>query len=298
MTRDVTIELCDGMSEAVIRPDLGAAIASYGLIENGRHEPLFRPSARQAFAPFDLACNLLVPWSNRISQGGFAFEGRFHALEPNVPGEAFPIHGNGFSSPWRVIEQTSSSARLQLSSEGPGPFRYGADVSYGLGGGALTVGLSVTNEAAQSLPYGVGLHPWLPRTPATTLRAPAQEVWLEDERHLPTTRLSVTRRPGWDFATPRRLPPDWINNGFTGWSGSATIAWPERHLALDIEVSSPISFYLLYSPGAAANFFCFEPVSHVVDAHNLEGGPEKSGLVILAPGDTLSMRARFTPRRS
>jgi aldose 1-epimerase len=241
---------------------------------------------------------LLVPWSNRISQGGFAFEGRFHGLEPNVPGEAFPIHGNGFSSPWRVIEETSASAKLQLSSEGPGPFRYRAGVSYGLSGGALTVNLAVTNEAAQPLPYGLGLHPWLPRTPATTLRAPARHVWLEDERHLPTTRLPLASRPEWDFARHHRLPLDWINNGFTGWCGSATIAWPERHLALDIEVSSPTSIYLLYSPGAAADFFCFEPVSHVVDAHNLEGAPDASGLVILAPGDTLSMRARFCPRRS
>jgi aldose 1-epimerase len=304
MAGDATIKICDGISEAVILPSIGAALSSYGLIESGRQEPLFRStpplfrsSPASAPSPFDLACNLLVPWSNRISRGGFTFRGRFYPLEPNLPGEPSPIHGNGFSSPWQVIEHGPASAKLQLSSEGPGPFRYEAVVIYALSGGALTVDLAVTNLMTEPLPYGLGLHPWLPRTPATTLRAPAHEVWLEGERHLPTNRVSVVSRPEWDFAKHHALPPDWINNGFTGWSGSATIVWPERGLALDIDASPPISTYLLYSPGATADFFCFEPVSHSVDAHNLPGGPENAGLVVLAPGDTLSIRARFSPRR-
>ena len=295
MMEDAPIVICDGISEVVIRPDIGAAISSYSLIEGGHREPLFRNAPRHALSPFDLACNLLVPWSNRISRGGFSFRGRFHPLEPNLSGEAFPIHGNGFSSPWRTVEQTSASARLRLSSDGPGPFRYEAVVSYALEGGALTIDLSVTSRAREPLPYGVGLHPWLPRTAATTLLAPAEDIWLEDERHLPTNCVSVVSRPEWNFGTPHALPPRWINNGFTGWNGSATIFWPERGLALKIEASPPISRYVLYSPGAAADFFCFEPVSHAVDAHNLGGGPEKAGLVVLSPGGTLPMRARFSP---
>jgi aldose 1-epimerase len=302
MAGDATIAICDGISEAVILPHVGAALSSYGLIESGRQVPLFRTSpplfrTSPASSPFDLACNLLVPWSNRISRGGFTFRGRFHPLEPNLPGEPSPIHGNGFSSPWQVIERAAASSKLQLSSEGPGPFRYEAVVIYALDGGALTVDLSVTSLAAEPLPYGLGLHPWLPRTPATKLVAPAHEVWLEDERHLPTNRISLASRPEWNFATPHRLPPGWINNGFTGWSGSAEIVWPERGLALYIDASPPISKYVLYSPGATADYFCFEPVSHSVDAHNLSEGPEKAGLVVLAPGETLAMRVRFSPRR-
>jgi len=71
---------------------------------------LFRPCRDLARAgPFDLASNLLVPWSGRISGGGFPFDGLFHALAPNFPGEALPVHGNGFSSAWVVRDEDSAT---------------------------------------------------------------------------------------------------------------------------------------------------------------------------------------------
>lgn len=32
---------------------------------------------------------------------------------------------------------------------------------------------------------------------------------------------------------------------------------------------------------AAASFFCFEPVTHPINAHNLPGGPAANGLIVL-----------------
>jgi aldose 1-epimerase len=294
---DDAVVICDGVAEAVILPNVGAALSSYGLVEQGEREPLFRSAPGNAREPFDLACILLLPWSNRISGGGFRFGGRFHPLAANVPGEASPIHGNGFSSVWQLTGGSAGSAALRLVSEGPGPFRYEAEVKYALRNGALAVDLVVTSRAAEPLPFGLGLHPWLPRTAETTLRAPARDVWLEDERHLPTGRVPVHSRPQWDFGKPRPLPSGWINNGFVGWNGSATIAWPERKLALIVETSEPITTYLLYSPGNSANFFCFEPVSHPVDAHNLCDEPGEGGLVVLLPNGRLTARIHFSPRR-
>jgi aldose 1-epimerase len=294
---DDAVVICDGVAEAVILPSVGAALSSYALIEGAAREPLFRSAPGNAREPFDLACNLLLPWSNRISGGGFRFGGRFHALAANVPGEPSPIHGNGFSSVWQLSEAAGESATLRLASEGPGPFRYAAEVRYALRDGALTINLTVTNRAAEPLPYGLGLHPWLPRTAKTTLHAPAHDVWLEDGRHLPTGRVPVRSRAAWDFGKPGPLPSGWINNGFAGWNGSATLAWLERELALIVEASQPISTYLLYSPGASANFFCFEPVSHLVDAHNICDRPEDGGLVVLVPDGMLTAQVRFCPRR-
>ena len=54
--------------------------------------------------------------------------------------------------------------------------------------------------------------------------------------------------------------------------------------------------FILYSPGREAAFFCFEPVSHVVTAHNLPGGPEANGLVVLDPNEQMEFRCRFSPR--
>ena len=125
------ITIADGVAEAQIVPGLGAGLASYDLLAAAERTALFRPCRDLSRAgPFDLANNLLVPWSNRISGGGFHFGGAFHRLDPNLPEEPYPIHGNGFSSRWSIERSASDSAELSLRSEGPGPFRYEAHAAY------------------------------------------------------------------------------------------------------------------------------------------------------------------------
>jgi aldose 1-epimerase len=141
----------------------------------------------------------------------------------------------------------------------------------------------------------LGFHPWLPRTPGTVLRFHAEDVWLEDDRHLPIGRKAVVDVPEWDFSELRPLPADWINNAFGGWKGFAELHWPERCLSVGIEASEELSVCILYSPGEAASFLCFEPVSHPVNAHNLPA--EDNLLRRLVPGATMHASCRFAPRR-
>jgi len=293
-----TISLADGVAEVVIVPGLGAGLARYDLVAHGRREPLLRPCRDLArAAPFDLANILLVPWSNRISGGGFAFGGRFHPLQPNLVGEPMPIHGNGFSSAWTTVETSAVSACLTLDSDGPEPFKFVATVRYSLEQGALRVVLKVTNRGPDTLPFGLGLHPWFPRTPGTTLQARAAVVTLEDRLHLPNGQIAVTSREDWDFSAHRRLPDRWINNDFSPWDGHAEIIWSDRGLRLGIAAEDDLPAYILYSPASDADFFCFEPVTHLVDAHNRAGGPEANGLAILDHRDDLAIACRFVPTR-
>ena len=290
------VAISDGVAEAVIVPDLGAGLAAYDLVGASGRAPLFRPCRDLARAgPFDLALNLLVPWSNRISGGGFHFNGQFHPLVANVAGERFPIHGNGFSSRWRVERATAASAECSLRSDGPGPFRYEAGAAYALAAGALTMRLSVRNLGPAPLPFGLGFHPWIVRSARTRLKAKAGRVVLESDDHLPAGEAPVASRPEWDFAAPRELPSTWINNAFLGWDGRAEVLWPERKLKLDIDADPQLSTYVVYSPSVEAGFFCFEPVTHPVDAHNLPGGPQANGLAILAPGKGVAAACRFRP---
>jgi aldose 1-epimerase len=293
-----SLTLADGFAEAVVVPQLGAGLATYDLMAAGRRLPLFRPCRAIADAgPFDLANNLLLPWSNRISTRGFHLAGKFHPLEPNLPGEPYPIHGNGFSSVWTVETAAADRVELSLTSDGPGSFRYTARASYALEAGALTMSLAVVNRAAEPLPFGLGFHPWIVRTCETLLQAEAERVVFETNDHLPSEEAQASSRPEWNFASQRGLPGGWINNAFLGWKGRANIFWLDRKLALDIEADPPLQVYILYSPSAEADFVCFEPVTHPVDAHNRPGGPEANGLVVLAPGQSLSATCRFLPRR-
>lgn len=297
MTASRILTLTDGAAEIVIVPELGAGLASYDLVGAGDRRPVFRPCRRLSGAgPFDLASILLVPWSNRISGGGFTFAGKFHPLEPNLPGDPYPIHGNGFSSAWSVEDLTATKAELSLMSEGPGPFRYAARAYYALNAGALTMRLSVVNHAAAPLPFGLGFHLWIVRTPETLLRARAKRFVSETSDHLPSGESHLSLRPDWNFAEPQGLPEGWINNAFLDWDGRASVHWPDREFALEVVAEPPLTVYIVYSPSHEADFFCFEPVTHAVDAHNASGGPEANGLSILAPQESLSILCLCMPR--
>jgi aldose 1-epimerase len=288
------VRIAAGSLAAEIVPSLGAGVARFDFLRGGQRIELFRAWPECGTDdPNRLGLYVLLPWSNRISGRGFHFGGLFHELLPNFEGEPCPIHGDGWLSPWRVSSKNDQRVSLEREANGPGPYRYRAVLDYALEADGMTIRLAATNVAEIALPFGLGFHPWFPRTPMTQLKAPAKAVWLQDSRHLPTEPVPVATRPEWDFSSFRSLPDRWINNGFVGWAGRAAIHWTDRGLGLELEADPLLSNFLLYSPSGDAPFFCFEPVSHAVDAHNLPPGPEAHGLVVLAPETTLTTECCF-----
>lgn len=277
---------------AAVLPAIGGGLARLDWIDGDAPHPVFRSMADKVQpAPSQFACFPLVPWSNRIAPDGFMFEGRQHRPAPNRDGEPCPIHGEGWQRAWTIAAQSSSSVTLTLDCAGrpaDAPFSFHATLKYELDGPTLRVGLSVRNAAAVPMPFGLGLHPWLVREPGVTVCAPADQVWLRGEDGLPTKAVPIPA--AWDFSCSRSLPPSQIDHAFTGWNGLARIAWPSGW-ALDI--AADMGYYILYAP-KDRDLFCFEPVDHAINAHNLPGGAAHNGLTILAPGQSLERKVSFT----
>ncbi len=276
-----------------VLPEFGAALAGFTLKRGDSEIDILRPWDGTPDNPSKLAMINLVPWSNRISGGGIMVEGRFYPLTPNRAGEPYPIHGDGFQQAWSVVEARPDLIHLQLESAVQQPYEYRAHMTYALSGAALVMRMEVEHQGDEPALYGMGFHPWFPRTSGVTVEAPAEILWLETEDHLPAGNLPVGERPEWDFRTARPLPSS-INNGFTGWSGRARIVWPERGLAAEIEAEPELSTYILYSPAPDCGFFCFEPVSHPVDAFHLPGGPEAHGLRLLRRFERFDVATKIT----
>jgi aldose 1-epimerase len=280
------LELRAGGARAEVLPGMGGALA--GLWVGDR--PVLRPwSGRPEDGPFSVASIVLAPVSNRVSRP-FDWGGRTHALPRNLATEAFPIHGDAFARPWRVAARDQASVRLELDDGGFGPLLYSASLTHALVGSGYASELSITSRCAEPMPFGGGFHPWFPRDRETRLTFTATGVWLEDDRHLPAGDRPVAVPEAWDFSGGKALPEGWINNGFSGWDGRLRIAQGAAAVPVRLTAGSALDTLILFSPGAGADFFCAEPVTHPVDAVNLPGRP---GVVVLEPGETMRVRMRM-----
>ena len=272
-----------------LAPGIGGGIARFDWLCGSEAVPLFRaaPSARVA-DPTELACFPLLPFSNRIAHGRFAYDDREVEIAPNRSDERDPLHGSGWLEAWSVDDVGASHASISLVERGS-PYAFYAAQHFSLADTALTIRVEIENRGKIALPFGIGVHPFLPRTPQTLLLAPAMGVWQSGRDWLPTRRVRTPAAYSSGIAYP--LPSRVVNHGFTGWIGRARVLWPEQGIALDVEADT--DQYLLYTP-VGKDWFCFEPVDHPINAVNLSGGAVAHGMTALAPGQRLERTFRFS----
>ncbi|MBI5719307.1 MAG: aldose 1-epimerase [Burkholderiales bacterium] len=279
-------------------PALGGGVAEWCLVREGVDHHLWRPWSGASNDRYSLASFAMLPWSNRISGGGFEHRGRFEPMRPNRAGEPYPIHGDGWLQPWQVARQEARAIEIALASRGHGgnPYHYEARQRFELHDDGLEQSVSVVHLGERPLPYGLGLHPWFPRSPGTTVQARVSGVWLCGDDPIPTAHTTHFP-PGWDLGAGASMHGTLIDNGYSGWDGEATLRWPERGLVLRLTMMPlqtprgpvPPAWCLIYRP-PAGEAFCFEPITQPIDAFHLEGRP---GLVELARGEALTLRVRW-----
>ena len=155
------VTIGDGLAEAEVAPADGGCLTAFrwrtadGVVDWLRPAP-----AGAGFAASDSACFPLVPYSNRIRDGRFSFQGKDYRLLPNFAPSPHTIHGHGWKLPWQVASRRGSEVSLQYRHDGSDwPAPYLAEQRFALAEGSLTVEIAVTNEGSTPMPAGLGLHP-------------------------------------------------------------------------------------------------------------------------------------------
>ena len=290
------IDLHAGRARLGVAPAIGGSIAHYRWVDGERTLDWLRPAADADIAAGTadrLACFPLVPFSNRIRAGRFTFGGRAIQLPLNRWPQPHAVHGHGWQAAWNVVERAEDGLAIEyLHPAGAWPFTYLARQVFALDDAELRVTLAIENRGGETMPVGVGLHPYFPRTPRCRLSAQVAAMWATDAEVMPTTLVDADP----NLATGLPVAATVLDNAFTGWQRHAVIDWPERRAALALDADSPLGFLVVYSP-AGENFFCAEPVSHCTDAFNLAAqGRTDTGMLTLAPGASLETAVRFRPR--
>jgi aldose 1-epimerase len=273
-----------------LEPHVGGSVTRFGLDRAQGYQPLFRSAPDDLHDALDASCFPLVPFSNRVRDGRFAFAGRQVTLSPNLSGQIHPLHGQGWRRPWAVDHADAMSAELVYRHQpDEWPWAYEARERVELDAGGLSVRLSVRNLAPEPMPAGLGLHPYFPCDAETLLDTGVETVWTIDDEIMPVERQPAAGR----YCLRRRhICGQDLDNGYEGWVGEAKIAWPQAGVGLDIQ-SGDATRFQVFSP-AAGGLFVAEPVTHANSAFNLpESQWAAAGVRIVEPGALMSMSARF-----
>ena len=274
-------------------PSLGGGVAAWQLVRPNGLLDLLRPWDGLSDDRYTLAAFAMVPWCNRISGGGFTHAGRFHAMTPNRASEPYPIHGDGWLQSWTLTQPRDDTLQMALESRrlNSNPHHYQATQTFTLKHWGMEQTVSVVHLDDAPLPYGIGIHPWFLRTPQARLSATVEGIWLTSGDLLPTIH-SLDLASTWDLRESVAVNGTLIDNSYTGWSGEACIEWPEHRLKLHVTIADTKHGYCHFYRPPDGETFCFEPVSHPINAFHLLGQP---GLKVLRQGENLAMKIRWRP---
>lgn len=272
------LTLSHGTGRCDVIPGVGGSITAW-TVSGQQMMRSASPSSIAANDPFGMAGFPLVPYSNRIGNGSFEWEGRRFALARNFPPEPHAIHGVGFQRPWQVRARAADSVTLALN-HSPGaawPFAFEAQQRISLGEATLAIEMNAVNLADRAAPLAFGHHPYFPR--GALLKFRAQGVWLVGDDGLPS--LLVKPFGKFDYANATPLTRGDIDHCFVGWDRQAEISWPDRLLALEITASDSLPCAVVYICSDIEGF-CFEPVPHINDALNRRD--RGYGMPVIEPG--------------
>jgi aldose 1-epimerase len=263
MAKPALITISDDRSQCMLCPELGGSIVHW-LVDG---QPILRMPDRDAMEsrnPLMLASFPLVPFSNRIGNAQFDWEGQSVQLARNFAPEPHAIHGLGWTMQWQVnaLEEHRCTLTIEHKRDGQWPFAFAASQSFELHDGALTITATATNLADRPAPIAFGHHPYFDREGAS-LRFNAGAVLMNGQDGLPLNATAPTGQ--FDFCKGGAVAGRDIDHCYADWDGHAEIHWEDRPLALDIRSDMQAAVVYIPKDGAA---FCFEPVPHVNNALN------------------------------
>lgn len=282
-----TLRLENGALEIEVLPGVGARIhrlRAYG------HDVLRTPADVELHVvdPFNWGAYHMVPWCNRIDAGPQQVGSSLVDLRSNFA-DGTVIHGQLYARPWREVDVGVFSAR------GGGdewPWPYEATVTITLDGATLRVGQSVTNEADEAMPAGLGLHPWF--APETLLTIASDSFY---PANLDSPPLPVPVSGAHDLRRPARMATGVDATWADPRRPAVSLRWPDVGLQASLDSDSP-TLHITAALPTAVGALAVEPQTHAPQGLRRLLLGEPGALAWLAPGATLAHTIEMSFSRS
>jgi aldose 1-epimerase len=282
---------------------LGASPVALEAFVRDAWQPVMRPAPRELLAGDSSAgfsSYNLAPYSNRIKNNTFVFEGREYAMRSNWADGIMTIHGDIRN---RQLAMTRTGNALEFSfdsrtvKDSDFPFSYGFKTVYSLEQDVMISKLELQNLGDTDMPAGLGFHPYFVRhflgsSAAPLLHFQSSSVYLTDTSRIPEG-ASQAIPPELDFSKPASAVEIFIDNIYNDWDGVATLEWVGSGYGLRIE-GDPIYSHFVVFNGDPDGTIALEPISHATDGFNLMArGVPNTGVKVLHPGETMSGAMRL-----
>ena len=281
-----------------VLPDLGASVLN---LASASGRPVLRHVLPETVkTSSECASFALLPYSNRVRDARFTFEGRSVQLTPNSGPNA--QHGDVRNRPWQVERLSDSHLVCTFDSRNFAdinwPWAFTARLDYLLHGPHLDTSVTLTNQGGTPMPAGMGLHPYFSRIADgtdPTLNFQAGGVYLTDDSFIPTEGPQMIA-PELDFSVARPVAEAQFNHVYSSWDGVARLVWAGNAgagRALTLTADSVWSHLVLFT--APDGSLALEPVTHATDAFNLAAsGIHGTDMRVLAPGQSMGGAVRLT----
>ncbi|WP_034386750.1 aldose 1-epimerase [Deinococcus sp. YIM 77859] len=282
-----------------VLPEVGASVLNLRAASGRpvlRHVNLADVNTSSQCASFTL-----LPYSNRIRDARFSFQGREVQLRPTTK-DGLAQHGDVRNRPWEVTRVSETHLRCDFDSRAfpdmNWPWAFTARVEYLLHGPHLDTSVTLTNVDTSEMPAGMGLHPYFTRWQDgidPRLGFEAALTYDTDERQLPTGGARPLR-PDEDYRTPAPVGDRQLDRVYTAWNGVARLDWTStsgERRALSLTADPVYSHLVVFT--APDGSLALEPVTHATDAFNLAArGVSGTDLRTLLPGQSLGGAFRIT----
>lgn len=286
-----------------LSPAIGAGILGFSVLRpSGEWLPIMRRTLLeylQNASSGRFASYILMPYSNRIRDAKFVFQGQGFQTRVNSPKEGTARHGDVFSRPWTTILHDQKETRYNLDSRDfedfnfPFPLLY--TTGYKLEGSTLVQELKIENIGTHAAPVGFGIHPYfnrfLPGVPEGVLQFGVTGVYHTGPDMMPQEAAQPLPLE-LDFSTARAVGRQALDTVFAGWNGSVTLSWPDLKLSIELTADPIFSHLVVYThfDGSLA----LEPVTNATDGFNLLArGIQGTNVRTLEPGAALEGKIRI-----
>jgi aldose 1-epimerase len=275
-----------------ISPDQGTSIKAFYARKGDTWLPLM-PDVRPEGSKLPAASFLMIPYSNRIENGTFTFQGQRFQL---AHGDRHSLHGDVWMRPWCVIDELTTRIACTFRSidheDVNWPWPFDTQAEYSLSGHVFSSRLALWNRGETAMPAGFGWHPFFSR--ALTREGEAVHLCFKvagvypdaNDNRIPSGPAQPLT-PEQDFSIEKPLDPEqFFDHCFQGYDGNGYIAWPESGIKLSFDCSPECQHLVVYNPPFP--IFAVEPVTNANNGFNLyAAGWPNSGVVCLEPGECL-----------